>query len=132
MFPIKIRYKRIFVFVQLFAALLLIFLSFYNYSIFRIILGIIWLFIGMNNLFTAILEVDEKEIVVRNVFGFVTQRIPYQQKKIEVREYKILMDDKVLYKHSFVFVERDFEKVRAYLSAENPDIHLKRHLIDED
>lgn len=108
--PLKIRQRLGFVFTQLLMALFLIFLSLYTGSNYRLILGVIWLLIGLNSLRNnSILEVTEKELLVRNGLGMISKRFAYKEGEVEVRGKKIFINQQKIYSHSFFFVEEDFE-----------------------
>ena len=131
MFPLKIRYKSGLLFAQLIAALFLVFLSLYKGSVYRVVLAAIWLVIGFVNLFNnSILEITADEIIVKNGLGMVAGRYSLNNTDIEVRNKKIFYNKKKIFSYSVLFVEDDFNKIREFLTGNNPNLNLQRHLID--
>jgi hypothetical protein len=133
MIPLKIRYRFWFLAIVIVMALFLMFLSLYTQSNYRLALAIIWLVIGLNNWRNnSVLDVTSTEIMTRNGLGIVTKRYAYQEGEVEVRDKQIFFNKKKIYSHSITFLEEDFEKVREYLTTENPELNLIRHLVPED
>jgi hypothetical protein len=131
--PLKIRYKFGFIVAQLIAAFFLLFLSAYTASMPRIVLACFWLLIGFINLVNnSVLELNSKEIIVKNGLGLVAKRYAINKGAIEVKRKQIYLNNKKIYTHSFFFDEEDFVKVRDYLTTNNPNLNLGRHLIAED
>ncbi|WP_264789090.1 hypothetical protein [Aureispira anguillae] len=114
-------------------AFFLILLSLYTDSVYRIILGLIWLVIGLNNAYNnAVLEVTETTISIRNSLGIITKRYAYREGDISIRKQEIYFNKERIYKHLFTFSQADFEQVSAYLTSENPELNLGRHLVADD
>ena len=130
----KIRYRVWFLVLLTSMALLLMMLSIYTNSMYRLGLALIWLTIGLNNWYNnAVLELTDEELLTRNGLGFITGRYAYLEGEVEVRAKQIYFNQKKIYSHSITFVEEDFEKVREYLTSNNPELNLVRHLVpDED
>jgi hypothetical protein len=80
----------------------------------------------------AILELDEKEIRIKNGLGIVLKRIAYQEELVEVTENEIWINKKKVFAHSFIFIREDFEEVKTFLATQNPNANLQRHLINDD
>lgn len=131
--PLKIRYQTWFLAFNMMMALLLILLSWYTQSLYRVVLGAIWLLISLNNIYNnTILEVTSQELILRNGLGVIGKRYSYKEGKIMVRDKAIYFNDKRIYKHLFTFSESDFERVRTYLVSNNPDLNLDRNLIEDE
>ena len=131
MFPLKIRYKSGLLLAQLIAALFLIFLSLYTGSVYRVTLAAVWLVIGFVNYFNnSILVITQTEILVKNGLGMVSGHYPLNDADIEVRNKKIYYNKKKIFSHSFIFVEEDFNRIREFLTDNNPNLNLQRHLVD--
>jgi hypothetical protein len=131
MFPLIIRYKSGLLLAQLIAALFLIFLSLYTGSVYRVVLAAVWLVIGFVNLFNnSILEITPDEILVKNGLGMVSRRYSLNDADIEVRNKKIFYNKKKIFTYSVLFVEDDFNRIREFLTDNNPNLNLQRHLID--
>ncbi|MCH2021391.1 MAG: hypothetical protein MK207_02825 [Saprospiraceae bacterium] len=133
MLPLKIRYKFGFIIAQLIAAFFLLFLSVYTASMTRIILACLWLLIGFINLINnSVLELHVNEIIVKNGLGFVAKRYMISQDQIEVKKRQIYLKNKLIFTHTFLYEVEDFVKVRDYLTMNNSNLNLGRHLIEED
>jgi hypothetical protein len=131
--PLKIRYQIWFLALNIMMAFLLILLAWYTHSLYRVGLGAIWLLISLNNIYNnSILELTDTELIVRNGLGVVAKRHAYKKSRVVVRDKAIYLDDKRVYKHLFTYLESDFERVRAYLVLNNPELNLDRHLIEEE
>jgi hypothetical protein len=131
--PLKIRYQTWFLAFNIIMAFLLILLSWYTHSLYRVVLGAIWLLISVNNIYNnSILELTDEELILRNGLGIIAKRYLYKKSKIVVRDKAIYLDDKRIYKHLFTFSESDFECVRTYLVSNNPELNLDRHLIEDE
>lgn len=131
--PLKIRYQIWFLVFNIMMALLLILLAWYTDSLYRIILGAIWLLIGSSNIYNnSILELTNEELILRNGLGIIAKRYLYKESNIVVRDKAIYLNDKRIYKHLFTFSESDFERVRTYLISNNPELNLGRHLIEDE
>lgn len=131
--PLKIRYQAWFLAFNIIMALFLILLAWYTQSLYRVILGAIWLLIGLNNAYNnAVLELTNEELILRNGLGLIAKRFAYKDSSIEVKNKAIYLDNKRIYKHLFTFLEPDFERVRTYLVLNNPELNLDRHLIEDE
>jgi hypothetical protein len=131
--PLKIRYQFWFLALNITMAFLLILLAWYTQSLYRVVLGAIWLLISLNNIYNnSILELTEEELILRNGLGVIAKRHSYKKQRIVVRNKSIYLDDKRVYKHLFTYLESDFERVRAYLVLNNPELNLERHLIEDE
>lgn len=131
--PLKIRYQIWFLALNILMAFLLILLAWYTHSLYRVGLGSIWLLISLNNIYNnSILELTDTELILRNGLGVVAKRYAYKESRVLVRDKAIYLDDKRVYKHLFTYLESDFERVRAYLVLNNPELNLDRHLIEEE
>jgi len=133
MLPLRIRYQTWFLAFNTMMALFLILLSWYTESLYRIVLGVIWLLISCNNIYNnAILELTNEELILRNGLGVIAKRYLYKEGKIMVRDKAIYLNNKRIYKHLFTFSESDYEYVRTYLVSSNPDLNLDQHLIEDE
>lgn len=131
--PLKIRYQFWFLALNVMMAFLLVLLAWYTQSLYRVVLGGIWLLISLNNIYNnSILELTDEELILRNGLGVIAKRHSYKESTVVVRNKAIYLDDKRVYKHLFTYLESDFERVRAYLVLKNPELNLDRHLIEEE
>ena len=133
MLALKIRYKSWFLVVNITMAFVLILLSWYMHSFYRIVLGAIWMLISLNNVYNnSILELTDKELILRNGLGVIAKRYAYKESKVLVRDKAIYIDDKRVYKHLFTYLEADFEVVKERLVLNNPELNLDRHLVEDE
>ncbi|CAA6811604.1 MAG: Unknown protein [uncultured Aureispira sp.] len=133
MLPLKIRYQSWFLAVNIIMAFLLILLSWYTHSLYRVGLGAIWMLISLNNIYNnSILELTDEELILRNGLGVVAKRYSYKESRVVVRDKAIYLDDKRVYKHLFTYLEADFERIRDCLVLNNPELNLDRHLIEDE
>lgn len=71
--------------------------------------------------------------MVKNAIGFNTYRFKLADiDSVEVLDNKIYINQRQVYKHSFLFLKSDFDKVNHFLSEFSSDPNLKIHLIDSD
>lgn len=130
---LKIRYQTWFLALNMIMALLLLFLSWYTQSLYRIVLGVIWLLISCNNMYNnSVLELTEEELILRNGLGVIAKRYQHKKAKVVVRDQTIYVNEKRVYRHQFTFSRDDFERIREYLVLDNPELNLDRHLIEDE
>jgi len=89
--------------------------------------------ISLNNVYNnSILELTDKELILRNGLGVIAKRYAYKESKVLVRDKAIYIDDKRVYKHLFTYLEADFEVVKERLVLNNPELNLDRHLVEDE
>jgi hypothetical protein len=129
---LKIRYNPYFCASQFFIAVLLLSLALYTDNWLQALLALILLTMSFRNWRGGILELYEEEIWIKNGLGIVLKKVSFKNEPIEIRADKIIINNKTIYKHSFMFVRPDFDEVKAFLAAQNPNNNLQRHLITDD
>jgi hypothetical protein len=133
-----IRYHQWVLLLQCFIAFLLFFLTFRGtdsiLAQLQYYLAFVWLLIAVFNLFrNRILVINNQEIMIKNAIGFNAYRFKLSDiDSVEVSENKIYINQRQVYRHSFLFSKSDFDKVSQFLSELSSDPNLKIHLIDSD
>ncbi len=71
--------------------------------------------------------------MIKNAIGFNAYRFKLADiDTVEVLDNKIYINQRQVYRHSFLFLKSDFDKVSQFLFEISSDPNLKIHLIDSD
>lgn len=118
---------------MLLMAIVLMALSIYTQSLYRIGLAVIWLVLGLKNAYhNAVLEVTPTEIMLRNGLGIINKRYSYEKEMLSCRDQVLYVGEEKVYKHLFTFSREDFEQVKTFFISNNSEHNIGRHLIGEE
>ena len=133
-----IRYQKWILVLQCFAAFLLFFLTVFGSNslsaLIQYYMAIIWLIIAVFNLFrNRILVINTHALMVKNAIGFNAFKFKLKDiHSVEVLENRIYINHRAVYKHSFLFLKKDFIRVEKFLNDFSNDPNLNIHLIESD
>lgn len=97
-------------------------------------MAMIWSIIAVFNLFrNRILVINKHSLMVKNAIGFNAFNFKLKDiNSVEVLENRIYINHRAVYKHSFLFLKKDFIRVAKFLNDFSTDPNLNIHLIDSD
>jgi len=105
-------------------------LAVYSFSVWKILLGFFWIIIAIINYKYPALEIQADRMITRNATGMIIYQGTYLHPELEILDDQIKVGTKKVYIHSFLYNNKEFENVKAFLAVQNPENNLKRHLID--
>lgn len=130
MLPIYIRQKKWIPPFQICLGIAALVLAIYSFSIWKILLGCFWIFMAIVNYKLPALEIIEDKMVTRTALGTILYNGTCHHPELEILDDEIKIGSKKIYIHSFVYNDKEFAQVKAFLATQNPENNLKRHLIE--